>query len=246
MNNQGFIFLTDAIFSEISNFTEGFGDVVKTDYITGGEFLRNGTPKPLYITHSGETFDKEKYSADKLTKKIFTRENPTLVPFQQNNLWGYRNNNNEIIIAPRFEAAREFVNGFAKVALRRYFGKEYNINWGLISSTGEIVLPAEFIEIGEVYNNIVWYKKYVYFEWQYYNGFDYNMKEKRKSVTLYGYLSFSELDPEIEKLENQLARANKILNNVEIRREIELVQMKIISIKEKLEHIKKIKNELST
>ena len=54
-------------------------------------------------------------------------------------LWGYMNQNGNIVIAPQYDAARGFSDGMAAVKL--------NGKWGFINSEGIIVVPCEYDEV---------------------------------------------------------------------------------------------------
>jgi len=258
---KAFTFLTDPIFSEASDFSEGYAEVVHTQYITGGEVLKTGTVTTYYFTYEGKFYPKQETSPDMLPKLEIKNDTFELFPFQENNLWGYKDSANKIAIDPKFDEAEQFVNGFAKVGIKKHYGKERyysrplkkwlehertTVNWGLINASGKLVLPADFIEIENVINNIVKYKRFVYFEWQYYNGFDYNMREVAKGVPLYGYMIYDELIPSIEKMTKSLDDLHHQLSDLKIRHEIDSCFEKIKKQKAKIELLNKTKVELET
>ena len=114
---------------------------------------------------------------------------------------GYKNSNGEIKIPARFTKASPFLNGFAKVGIR----SNGYISYGLIDEAGKEVLPLEFIDLGDVYNDVVIYKKPIYKEgYERTSSFNFDMRYEVKKLGMFsGYLIFGEIKPAlIKEIEN--------------------------------------------
>ena len=59
-----------------------------------------------------------------------------LYPFRDGKLWGFRTQSGQVVIAPRFEGAGSFSEGFARVKVK---GK-----WGFVNRTGDMVIEPVF------------------------------------------------------------------------------------------------------
>lgn len=73
-------------------------------------------------------------------------QNKILIPFRSGKLWGYSTIDKKIVIQCKYSFAYMFRNGFARV--------QQNKNWGVIDSTGNIVIPIKFSKLIHVNNNI--------------------------------------------------------------------------------------------
>lgn len=191
----GFVYLSDAVFSEASNFEKGYATVEQGS-------------KKMYFDFNGNTYSNESNVAE-LPKIEKQRENPDLIPFEINEetnyLKGYKNSEGKIIIPAKFKYASQFVNGYAKVGILKEKYTKYT--YGLIDHTGRIVLPCDFIELGDVYNDIVLYQKHIYSkEYVGTSSFNFDIKQEVKHIGLFsGYLKLGEIKPaiikEIEKIQ---------------------------------------------
>lgn len=72
----------------------------------------------------------------------------------KNNLWGLARRDGTVILEPQFNSAPEFENGYAVVSIGNPYltttvsdASEYPPSYGVISATGEIILPAEYDKI---------------------------------------------------------------------------------------------------
>lgn len=151
-----FVYLTDPIFTQASDFEKGYA------------LVEQGAQQ-MYCTHAGITYSIGSHP-DSLPKMNIRRPCPDLFPFEETSdqnkkLFGYRNAKNETIIAARFTAASAFVNGFARVRLQQEEKDKY-LNYGvgdfLIDTAGNVVLLGNFFEISEVHHDRVMYKKHLY------------------------------------------------------------------------------------
>ena len=75
--------------------------------------------------------------------EIYNQVSSGLKPFSQNNKWGYKDSNGNIVIQPIFDYAWDFFGEFAKVK-KESWG---NYKYGLINFQGDIVLPIEYYSI---------------------------------------------------------------------------------------------------
>jgi hypothetical protein len=191
----GFTYLSNAIFTEATNFEEGIAIVQQRS-------------KKMYFAHNGVAYkiESEKDALPKINKN---RVNPDLLPFEIeidyfNKLMGYKNSNGEIIIPAKYTNAFPFVNGFAKVGIL----KDNHVFYGLIDEVGKVVLPFEFIDLGDVYNDVVIYKKHIYKEgYEQTNSFNFDMRYEVKHIGLFcGYLIFGEIKPALIKEIDKKAR----------------------------------------
>ena len=72
---------------------------------------------------------------------------PNLVPFEQDGKWGYRDVSGQIIIAPRFDMAKPFQDGLARVNV----GGAYDMHrmfeggqWGFVNAHRKLVIEPRF------------------------------------------------------------------------------------------------------
>ncbi|MBK6363976.1 MAG: WG repeat-containing protein [Saprospiraceae bacterium] len=192
---SGFVFMTSPIFSTASFFDKGFAIVEQNS-------------KKMYLDFKGEVF-KIDTSETEIPKIAIKRPNPDLFPFEEKvdtfrSLYGYKNSNNEIIIPAKYKYASPFINGFAKVGILKSEWEKYNnatITYGLIDAIGRLILLCDFIELGDVYNDIVLYKKHVYSKgYVRTSSFNFDMKHEVKHLGfLSGYLKYNEIKPAIQK-----------------------------------------------
>ncbi len=197
-----FVYLTDAIFTEATNFENGFS------------IIHQGAKK-MYFACNGNAYkiDSEEDVIPKIQRQM---ENPDLIPFNvedgnYNILKGYKNSGGEIKIQAKFKIAESFVNGFAKVGILKEKCTKYT--YGLIDHTGRFVLPCDFIELGDVYNDIVIYKKHIYKD-DVVQTWDFDWKEVTNYIGLSsGYLINNEIKTticdeigKIKEIENDIPR----------------------------------------
>lgn len=220
---KGFVFMTNPIFSDASNFEKGFATVVQNT-------------NPMYFSFNGN-----KYHTDTVENEIPKIEkhrlNPDLIPFQVNEdrfntLYGYKNSKNEIVIPAIFKHASTFNNGFAKVGILKKEWEKYKntkITYGLIDSTGRIVLPCDFIELGDVYNDIVLYKKHVHKQ-QYVpiSSFNHDVRLEIKHLGFFsGYLVYHEIKPailmEIDQMKEIESSISTLKTHGEVDNALELI-----------------------
>ncbi len=107
---------------------------------SNGNYCRDG----LFIAGVGEGWDI--YQTDgKRVSEISARDMDVFmgsyIAFQDSSgLWGFLNEEGEIVIEPRYQRARSFSGGLAAV-----FDGEY---WGFINRSGETVIANQFLEVG--------------------------------------------------------------------------------------------------
>ena len=68
----------------------------------------------------------------------------TLIPYKEGGLYGYKNQENKVIIRAQFAVARGFLNGVAVVGKK----SEQGLRYGLISTKGQVLCPIKFHDIG--------------------------------------------------------------------------------------------------
>lgn len=231
---SGFIYLTDPIFSEASDFDKGYGIVELND-------------KKMYIDFTGKlhAIDSDENSIPKIAQP---KTNPDLLPFEvkndtQNNIMdsellaGYKNSNGEIVIPAKFIRASNFINGFAQV--RSKIEDIYGPTSGLIDSGGSIALNFlnHFYEFGNVYNNVVRYKKHIYQEgYVRTSSFSFDVSYQRKHLGLYcGYLVYAPIKPAILKEISNIEECKKTLTKLNKSCEIETEKLKILNHTEKID-----------
>ena len=210
----GFVYLSDPIFSDASSFENGYS-IVTQDSIR------------MYFAVNTKTY-KIDVDPNDLPKIELQRTNPDLIPFETgegffNSLMGYKNSNGVIVIPAKFNRAYPFVNGFAKVGKKvNLLNGDSAILYGLIDQTGQQVLPFDFFEIGDVYNDVVLYKKHMYKKgYVAANFFNYDVIYETKHLGLFsGYLIYGELKPaifiEIEKINEIKNNFNDLKTNLEV------------------------------
>ena len=204
---MGFAFLSEAIFTEASNFDDGIAIVQKG-------------PKKMYFAYNGVAYKIES-AIEALPKIEKNRISPDLILFEiedefYNKKFGYKNLKDEIIIPPKFDRAYPFVNGFAKISIKneKYSGSSY----GMIDSTGRLVLLCDFFELDDVYNDIMIYRKYVYSEgYEQSNSFNFDMRYEVKNLGLFsGYLIYDDIKNalirEIDNFKNRVTKDKALID----------------------------------
>lgn len=231
---SGFMYLTDPIFSEASDFDKGYGIVELND-------------KKMYIDFTGKlhAIDSDENSIPKIAQP---KTNPDLLPFEvkndtQNNIMdsellaGYKNSNGEIVIPAKFIRASNFINGFAQV--RSKIEDIYGPTSGLIDSGGSLALNFlnYFYEIGNVYHNVVWYKKHLYQEGEVRtSSFSFEVNYQRRHLGLFcGYLIFSQIKPAILKEISQIEEYKKAMSKINQSGDLETEKFKLINPVDKIE-----------
>ena len=206
-NLTGFTYLSEAIFTEASNFEEGIA------------IVQQGSKK-MYFAYNGIAYKIES-EKDTLPNIKKSRINPDLHPFEievenYNKLMGYKNSNGEVIIPANFKIASPFVNGFAKVGILKE--KYTHITYGFINESGKFVLPCDFVELDDVYNDVVLYKKNRYNEgYERTSSFNFDMRYEVKDLGLFcGYLIFGEIKyaliKEIEKVKENKKKNREVID----------------------------------
>ena len=238
-NPKGFIILTDPKFDIVSDFEKGYAEVEYTRYLnsegklTYREYATKTENKKEYFCADGKTYSKTEFEIENLPSKIIPQKQIDLIAFCENNLWGFKRQNDSIKIKPRFEEVMPFQNGFAKIKLDN--------GWGLINENGEIVLHDDFIEIGDVYNNIIWYKLNVSKRFLHYTGFDAYYKVE--NYKLYGYLIYADLQTDLKNLISQYDEINVKLKKNMPGAERDYLDRMVRNIEYKINRIFKIKSE---
>ena len=81
--------------------------------------------------------------------------NNTLVPFEKNGMWGYKNETETEVISPQFVEAKKFQNGYAVVKI---FNREkLSFEYGIIKENGEFKVKPKYDFLSEIYNDRVIY-----------------------------------------------------------------------------------------
>lgn len=200
----GFIYLSKAIFSEATNFEKGYATVIRDS-------------QKLYFAYNKKAYkiESEEKELPKIAKQ---RANPDLIPFELkdgnfNYLMGYKNSSNELVIPAKYRSASPFINGFAKVG-REVEGRKTTL-YGLIDKAGREVLHCDFIEIGDVFNDVVIYKKNIYNEgYVRTSSLNFDTRNVVKHLGLFcGYLILDEIKP---ALFSEIEKIFEIENSIEI------------------------------
>ncbi|MFL9843020.1 WG repeat-containing protein [Flavobacterium rhizosphaerae] len=102
----------------------------------GNLFIRNFYDRSGYITGfaAGNSAENPYYF---ITQQQYTG----LMPYNDNGLWGYKNNEGKIIIAPQYNFARTFEYDAARVIL--------NGKWGLIDTLGAVLAAPQYDSISK-------------------------------------------------------------------------------------------------
>jgi hypothetical protein len=228
---NGFVYLSNAIFSDASNFEKGYS-VVKQGL------------KEMYFTFNGGKYNIDGGEMHLPSNKI-TRINPDLVPFEiydgyYNKLMGYKNENNAVVIPATFKDASPFVNGFAKVSREVTIVGGKFIKRGIIDHTGKFVLHFEnpFFEIDDVYNDIVKYKRHIYGPDSYeeVSFFSDEVRDKVNYRGLFsGYLIFSKIRAALfDEIANVFAIQNE-LSSLRLAKEVDVAKQKLKRYKENID-----------
>ena len=220
----GFIYLSDAIFNEASDFDNGYASVMQES-------------KKMYYSFTGRAYNIDTRESE-IPRFEKPRLNPDLVPFEINDdtfsrLYGYKNSKNEIIIPAKFKHASSFINGYAKVGIL----KRDHMFYGLIDSQGRLVLPCDFIEINNVYNDIVLYKKHIYREgYVRTSSFSFDMRHEVKHLGLFsGYLIYDEIKPEIQKQIENIKEIKSSIPSLKTNGELDNAHEKIKKHRDKID-----------
>jgi hypothetical protein len=70
--------------------------------------------------------------------------------YEQNNRWGYKNADGEVVIPAQYYYANEFSEGLA--AVRTSGGSD--MNYGYINSKGDVVIPCEYYSASDFHNGV--------------------------------------------------------------------------------------------
>jgi hypothetical protein len=105
-------------------------------------------------TQSSETRDPTK-EASRKTRLLF--------PVRHNGKEGYISQSGEVVIPSQFDAARQFFEGLAAVAIKSGEGSieqlgesRAPLKWGFIDERGQIVVPLEFHNVGRFSEGLAW------------------------------------------------------------------------------------------
>jgi len=228
---NGFVYLSNAIFSEASNFEKGYATV------------EQGSNK-FYFAYNGKAYDIESEEAD-LPKTQKPRINPDLIPFQIkdgnfNYSMGYKNSSDEIVIPAKYRNASPFVNGFAKVRTEIILAGYTFVKNGLIDCSGRLVLHFDnpFFEIEDVYNDIVKYKRHLYAPDSYerISSLSFEVRQKSNYLGLYaGYLIYMEIKPFLFDEIDKIFEIEKSIPNLKTNGEVESAHEKIGKRREKID-----------
>lgn len=228
------MFLSDAVFSEVSDFIEGYGKV-------------STQSKSLFFSYDSKCYKNDTLIED-IPKINTIRSNPDLIPFEMldkygdfdifDGLMGYKNQNGEVIIPAKYKSAYPFVNGFAKVVISKKIISHTYFKFGLIDSEGNFVLPCDFTEIGDVYNDVVWYKKSI-IKSDYVDvsgaACNYNMQEVSTKYIRYGYLIYKELRPAIYNEIEEIFKTEADIKNLKTNGEVDNAYETIRETKKKID-----------
>lgn len=89
----------------------------------------------------------EKIKYDTKIEQNQKETEPDLVLFSDNDKYGFKNRDNQIVIPAIYDAAIEFYNGYSSVSVQN--------KWGIIDTKGKIIIPLEFEQCGKVSENKV-------------------------------------------------------------------------------------------
>ena len=227
----GFVYLSDAIFSDASNFEKGYGTVEQGS-------------KKMYFAFNGNAYkiESEENNLPKIEKR---RTDPDLIPFKiedgnYNYLWGYKNSSGEILIPAKFKSASPFVNGFAKVRTEIRLASNTFVKHGLIDDSGRLVLHFDnpFFEIENVCNDIVKYKRHLYAPDSYerISSFSFEVRQKSNYLGLYsGYLIFMEIKPLVFDEIEKIFEIERSIPNLKTNGEAENAHEKIRSLRKNID-----------
>lgn len=92
---------------------------------------------------------------------IASSQRPNIIPYVQNDKWGFVDSMKNIIVMPKYEYVSRMVDGYATVYMK---GTEYGQVAGLINSKGKETIPPEWDVYFESSSNYAWlYKDYKQF-----------------------------------------------------------------------------------
>jgi hypothetical protein len=184
----------------------------------------------MYFSYEGKAYTIESDESN-IPKTEKLRESPDLHPFKSadnpfNPLMGYKNSDEEIIIAAKYKYAYPFVNGFAKVGIEKKTGKTVHTSHGLIDGLGNLALhfDNQFYEIEDSYNDVVKYKRHRYGPDSYErtSSLNFNVELKSNYLGLYsGYLILRKIKPYLFQEIEKILQIEKILPNVKTNEEVE-------------------------
>ena len=218
-----FVFLTDPEFSSASDFSQGFATVVKGD-------------EQVYFAFDGRVFNLSSVTSE-IPNLAIQRPNPDLIPFEYKEgisraKYGFRDSKNEVVIPAVYDHASPFVNGFAKVGI---FKKD-TIFYGLIDAKGFITLECDFIDLDNVHNDIVLYRRHVYSE-NYVRTSSFNFDVQKEVIYLglrCGYLIFSDVRIAIESEVNKIKVSKNKIPSLKTNLEVDNERKKIWGHKDKI------------
>lgn len=190
-----FIKLTEAIFDKVTDFDKGYAKVTTIQYLddegklTQREYAKSIKNDTKILDIDLKLHDENSTELKRSNNPVEKKENNHLIIFNENNKFGYKNVEGQIVIEANFDIANEFINGFAKVGKKKDFGKNRSLTyWGIIDEDGELALPCNYKNLGNVYNNIVWYEENKLVSYMHYNFSDYVLKEY--TIPKFGFLIY--------------------------------------------------------
>lgn len=233
---KGFIFLTDPIFTKVSDFTNGYAEATYRRYLNdSNEVTRQSYATKIdesseFISTNGKRFSTKELAIEDSGTKDSSSKQVDLTPFEENNLWGFKDDS-RVIIKPVYKEAQPFKNGFARV---NFDGQK-----GLINEEGNVVLYDDFYLTGDVYHNILWYQKFVYktFLHSTFSGWE-NRTEKH---VMFGYLIYSDLQTELNCLMNKHSDLNKKLVGRMPPHELDSIRRELKALEYKIHHALRVK-----
>jgi len=160
-------------YKEVSNYCGSNGGVVavKVDSLWGFiDSLENWVVRPQFkeIAPFWEVVDATKRDSlrgiiDSLINlvipfecdcyNVYASNDNNLTPSRKDSLWGYVDKLGHWRIQPQYSEANSFENGVAKVGLREKGDKWYIHKYGVIDTTGKIIIPIKYIDILLVLKN---------------------------------------------------------------------------------------------
>ncbi len=184
---------TEPVFDKVTDFDNGFAKVTNIHYLTPDnkvtqrEYAKKIFEEVRYLGIDLKLSSELPENNISIDNNLDINFNPNFIVFEQDNKFGYKNKDGVVMINAKFDGANEFVNGYAKVGMKKDYGNgKYLIFWGLIDCFGDIVAPCIYNEIGNVHSGFAWYKEMSIVSYMH-NNFSGNVL-REYSVPKYGYL----------------------------------------------------------
>lgn len=134
------------------------------EHILIDEFERGYIERPYNQRYKLRIQIMEKIYLQKITKDVFHEH---LAIIEEDEKYGFINENGIIVIEPQYDFACNFKNGFAAITIEEdiydeyvpeideYIGIKYGGKWGLINTTGEYVLSPKYDKLIVVKNGFI-------------------------------------------------------------------------------------------